>query len=544
MDHQLKPFKRLNFFTGFFTTADDWNDGESYHLEKRKLHNRALHRAGILSGVGDELAVEPDGQLNVKVKPGAALDGYGNLLLFDAVKPLPVTPPSDTAQTAYITIRFSEKDDSYEEDPDFSGYKRKLENPLVECRFDEPDGVDVIELARISLAANASTDKSEIMAPSNPAQPGANEVDRTHARFAGARDPYFAAIVKRMVMVYRAIGDRQRRHNRGLHTPGVLHKIAGELRVRPAGGLKVCVEPGAALDGEGNELYLAEPKFLTLQASTTAETTHFVVATYVDPFGEALDQAAADETLDTLNLPLVATHPTAALSISTAKPDNDTQIALARIVLSKGATEIKEPADPDHPAADEIDMAGRIWSAARALAPERLDTETQTHVNSLMIDCRENVAALAARFFTPSMKDVRTAALQVRLMLGALAPDQLPRLLHVLADLELDMGEELAARYPPLVAKPEFRAYQKAVADLLAALDEHQAVEALLNDQGVVNSAVRDLAEVVFPLPVADAGKDQTAPTSGNHALVELDGSGSTAAEGQRIVRYIWKEAE
>jgi hypothetical protein len=97
MDHQLKPFKRLNFFTGFFTTADDWNDGESYHLEKRKLHNRALHRAGILSGVGDELAVEPDGQLSVKVKPGAALDGYGNLLLFDAVKPLPVTPPSDTA---------------------------------------------------------------------------------------------------------------------------------------------------------------------------------------------------------------------------------------------------------------------------------------------------------------------------------------------------------------------------------------------------------------------------------------------------------------
>ena len=42
MNHQATEFKRLNFFTGFFTTAADWTDGETYHLEKRRLHNRAL----------------------------------------------------------------------------------------------------------------------------------------------------------------------------------------------------------------------------------------------------------------------------------------------------------------------------------------------------------------------------------------------------------------------------------------------------------------------------------------------------------------------
>ncbi|MFO7632010.1 MAG: hypothetical protein R6W76_05680, partial [Caldilinea sp.] len=165
MDTQMKQVKRLNFFTGFFTTADDWNDGETYHLEKRKLHNRALHRAGILPGVGDELAVEPGGSLSVEVKPGAALDGYGNLMLFNSVKPVQITPSSDAAQTAYITIRFFEKDDSYEEDPDFGGYKRKLENPLVECVFDKPDGINEIELSRISLKANALANKPEIIAP-------------------------------------------------------------------------------------------------------------------------------------------------------------------------------------------------------------------------------------------------------------------------------------------------------------------------------------------------------------------------------------------
>jgi hypothetical protein len=63
-------FKRLNFFTGFFTTADDWNEGQTYHLEKRKLHNRLLHRAGVMEG----LDVVVEGGLKVIVEAGAALD--------------------------------------------------------------------------------------------------------------------------------------------------------------------------------------------------------------------------------------------------------------------------------------------------------------------------------------------------------------------------------------------------------------------------------------------------------------------------------------
>ena len=45
-DAKAQGFKRINFFKGFLTTEQDWNDAERYHLDKRKLHNRMLPLAG------------------------------------------------------------------------------------------------------------------------------------------------------------------------------------------------------------------------------------------------------------------------------------------------------------------------------------------------------------------------------------------------------------------------------------------------------------------------------------------------------------------
>ena len=75
-------FKRLNFFTGFFTNARDWNEGQDYHIEKRRLHNRSLHSPGVIKSERHELNVEPfvpeqgeDPPQNpvVRILPGAAL---------------------------------------------------------------------------------------------------------------------------------------------------------------------------------------------------------------------------------------------------------------------------------------------------------------------------------------------------------------------------------------------------------------------------------------------------------------------------------------
>ena len=532
MNHQATEFKRLNFFTGFFTTAADWTDGETYHLEKRRLHNRALHRPGILPGEGDELTVIATGGLGVRVCPGAVVDGNGNLITVSAPQVLKIEPAPDVAQTAYVYVRFAEQEDEFVEnieDPDFSGHTRKLERPEVKYSFSEPDGIEQVELARISLLANAT----EIKAPDNPQRPQANEVDRTHVVYAGARDPYFQAVLTRLVALHGAWREQQRRHNLGLHTPGVIPRVEGELRVHALGGLTVRVEPGAALDGFGNELVLDVPVDLTLASDPADVTVHYVILRFHDPL---------DESLTNLALPFVFVRRTAMVLLTTVEPDQKTDMLLARIILSAGATEIRDPHDPGLPQNDEINLSGRLWSKARGLQPERLEQPVQARVNTLMLDARENLAALAARFPTPSLEDVRTTALQLRLMLGAMEPEQLPRSLGLLADLEQDVGEELGVRYPPLVNKSEYPAYQAAVAELLAALHERRSADAVLNAQAAVNSAVRDLAEVVFVPPVADAGADQVVRTTGGSSKVRLDASRSQAAEGQKIVSYIWEE--
>ncbi len=43
-----QAFKRINFFHGFLTRVEDWQAAQSYELDKRKLHNRALHGPGVV----------------------------------------------------------------------------------------------------------------------------------------------------------------------------------------------------------------------------------------------------------------------------------------------------------------------------------------------------------------------------------------------------------------------------------------------------------------------------------------------------------------
>jgi hypothetical protein len=225
-------------------------------------------------------------------------------------------------------------------------------------------------------------------------------------------------------------------------------------------------------------------------------------------------------------------------------PDGITRLELARLHLTPDGTEISDARDPKLPRPNEIDLTHVDYAGALGVARIRLDGEMQQRLDTVMVDARENMAALANRFPTPSIDDVRAAALQVRLLTDILEPGQLPQALAIVADLEQDVGEELGVGYPPLVAKPQYQAYQAALAALLALLARRASPSEVLTQQGVVNSAIRDLAEVVFPPPRADAGNDQVVRTLEATANVTLDATRSTAATDQRIVRYIWEEME
>ena len=197
--------KRLNFFTGFFTTAEDWNDGQDYHLEKRKLHNRALHTPGIIRGEGQDLRVEAAGGLTVRVLSGAALDGGGNEICLEQPQTLTMNLNGYTLpQLVYIAIQYQEEPADYVENveaPQYSGHTRIVEIPRLQVINTVPDNQTWLELARIDLQPGVT----EIANPADPDIPKGNEIDRRHVVWGGsvgvAEERLSLAVLERLIQL-------------------------------------------------------------------------------------------------------------------------------------------------------------------------------------------------------------------------------------------------------------------------------------------------------------------------------------------------------
>jgi hypothetical protein len=533
----LTEFKRMNFFTGFFTTAEDWNQGQAYHLEKRKLHLRGLHTPGILGvlqGSAGNLVVTAVGGLAVRVSPGTALDRDGNLVVL--TKPREKTLASGTTGTVYLGIQYDETKTDWEEnveDPDFSGSKRIAELPQIDFYPTPPSETTAwVELARIELSAGAT----EIKDPANPSQPGLNEIDARFRVVAGAVDVARDAIGERLNPLHTYHLEQQQRHNRGLFKAGIMRGMLGELNVLPAGGLTVHVQPGVALDGEGREIYLNTSAPLTI-APPMQTSWAYIAARYEDVF---------DKYLSDLGQPVPGSYRTAQVGVITTVPDNKTWIELARVTLEAGATEVRLPVDPGAPQPDELDRRSVEWAAALAVVAPKLPTPLRERIALLMRDKRRDFGALAKRFPTPSSADVRQTALNLETLArnDSLKAETLPEVLTMLATLEHDVGQEIGLDYQPVVAKQEYRDYVAAVVALRNALHAGESIDVILNCQGVITAAARELAEVVFQAPTADAGPDQTVISTDDEAAVTLDASGSAASDDQRIVTYRWEKEQ
>ena len=182
-----KTFKRLNFFRGFLTTEEDWNEGEAYHVAKRMLHNQVLHAPGVAPHFLGGLRVGPRGRgdLNVEVAAGYAIDGAGR----DLYLPEPVIKSINPAdfrlpQTVYVVLAFKEEPTdfvSYKENLQFKGHKRITESVRVDVTAREPDVGAEVELARIYLDKGVKQIKEAM----DPLSPRPNEIDLRFVPVAG-----------------------------------------------------------------------------------------------------------------------------------------------------------------------------------------------------------------------------------------------------------------------------------------------------------------------------------------------------------------------
>lgn len=187
MANDEKVFKRINFFKGFVTTEEDWNDAERYHVEKHKLHNRAFHGVGVVRGWGQEfqIAARGKGELSVEVFPGYSIDGQGQDIILWKPQILPINKGDyKLPQTIYLVIRFVEEHTdfiAYKQNLDFQGHRRIAERCKLEWTEKEPDWNSEIELCRVQLTRDATA----LEQPKDPSDPGPNQIDRRFVPYAG-----------------------------------------------------------------------------------------------------------------------------------------------------------------------------------------------------------------------------------------------------------------------------------------------------------------------------------------------------------------------
>lgn len=552
----VNQFKRLNFFTGFFTTAEDWTDGQTYHLEKRKLHNRGLHTPGImkLAPFNEKslmvTAIDPAAMPSqtppehwwVQVAPGAALDGNGNLIFLPEVEELDLhklaaamKPPIQLGTAPfYLTIGFDENCSDYSanvQDPDYSGYRRVEEKPAFAILknkpttpTNDPDATDWLVLAKITVAADADriTD---------------NDIDRSDVPQAGVVDPNrdaeLAEIVQTLDTVKEKLRSRvsdthsyhlqkEQRHNLGIHTPGILRHIGGCFKVVAAGGNDIQIEAGAAIDGEGREIYLAAAQTIPIDLNL-APGHLYVAVQYDDHFDDYLDQL--DKLFD-------GNFNSAKIVLLNTEPNLKNAVKIAYINLRAGANELEQ---------GDIDITDLPWAGSVIVAEAGLDKTLRERIRLVMVDTRKHMAELALRFPSPAVNDTRATALGIQLSLDTLRYEQIASRIQTLADVEQAVHQELGDHYPPLVWQGAFKQYGLDVTALMDGVQQGATPENLLNLQQQVASSAHTLAGVILVPPIARAGEDQFKETFGKPVEITLDASASTAAQGHHIVHYHWE---
>lgn len=138
--------------------------------------------------------------------------------------------------------------------------------------------------------------------------------------------------------------EKQRFHNKYLHTPGVVFNCLEGLRVSVSEkGNTLTVAPGYAIDGEGRDLYVPEAKEILIPdlQSFNPPTTIYISLSY--------NENLEDRREDTTN-PMYSGHACVAedtkIEISREKPDNYHSIQLAHVRLSENPSRIRNPGIP------------------------------------------------------------------------------------------------------------------------------------------------------------------------------------------------------
>ena len=297
--------------------------------------------------------------------------------------------------------------------------------------------------------------------------------------------------------------EKTRLHNQMLHGYGVVPRMAGELKVaaRRRGDMSVDVSPGYAIDGEGNDLILWEPKIVTIDPGKQLPqlpATCYVVLKYVEDPVEFVVNKANPKFKGHRRI-----HETVRIDVESKEPDPKDGVELARILVTDDTIEITEPRDPTSPAPGEIDTRFRPYAGQTG---STIGTDLIQKFRAMLTDLRGSLGTLAAKG-VHSARDVRAAAVCLRMMLetGALDGRQMVTGLRVLVELAEDMRTDVDLNVPALNGVREWEDWKEVIDGLAGVVKEARAtrgdLENLLNRMGSATDSLRLASDVKVELP-------------------------------------------
>jgi hypothetical protein len=297
--------------------------------------------------------------------------------------------------------------------------------------------------------------------------------------------------------------DKHRLHNRVLHGAGVVRRFLGELKVagRRRGDMSVDVSPGYALDGNGNDLILWEPRIITIDPGKLPKlpATAHVVLKYVDE--------PVDFVVNKAN-PKFKGHrrifETVRIDVEAKAPALEDGVELARILITEDVREVTDARDPANPGPGEIDlrMVGNAGVTGSTIGADLIH-----QLRGLFSEVRGALGALA-RNGVHSARDLRAAVVTLTMLLetGALDAPELIKGVRLMIDLADEMRLDVDANFPELNGVREWEQWKELIEALRGMAKEAKPL------RGDLENLVSRLAMAAGNLKLASDVKPAPAP--------------------------------
>lgn len=303
--------------------------------------------------------------------------------------------------------------------------------------------------------------------------------------------------------------EKRKLHNRSSHSPGVALQSGGDLKVlaRARGDLSFEVQPGYAIDGEGRDLVLWETQIKTIVPEEyKLPTTLYVVLRYVE---ELTDFIAYKENLEYKGHRRMTES--ARVEITQTEPDIRQEVEIARILLEKGATRIRDARDPNDPRPNEIDLR---FVPHAGIAGSFLPPAFRLRITSVLAAARKSFLKMAREGKVMTAHDALSATITASALHACEVLDlrNFYDVMALVVEMQHECAVEIEVAHPGLAQKKEFADFRKHVEILKGTLGERRFTLDSLQNLAAYQMKAAELVQATFGGPMPDLTSDN-APT-------------------------------